>query len=94
MPGFYNRDAQGRVIFQLTDKIVRLQGMITISASNKSGSLALTQMSGTPFFFLGFSGDTAGQSNQEYANMDIYLDGWTLRWASIAPGTTILYGVY
>lgn len=92
MAGFYTRDNQGRVTFQLTDRIVRLLGQVEINAGNQSGFLDIpTGMSGDPFYYCSFSRELFGiDSNGQKSD----LQGRRVTWANMPIGSVIVFGVY
>lgn len=91
MAGFYTRDDQGRVTFQLTDRIVRFLGAVEITAANTSGVIDIPAgISGAPFCFPCYNGDQAYGEN----NSALDVSGRRISWQRIAPGTVIKYGVY
>lgn len=91
MTGFYNRDVNNVVTFQLTDSIVRLLGSYTVTDATTSGVLDIPQVGGTPMYFCAFSTD---QAQAQDTGRRVQLDGWRVSWTGITAGTTIYYGVY
>jgi hypothetical protein len=91
MPGYYNRDQQNRMIFQLTDSIVRLLGTVTIDSNSTTGYIDIPSgMAGTPFYFCSF-GQT--QESQDSGRL-VKLEGRRVSWSGISAGTVIRVGVY
>lgn len=91
MPGFVTRDSQGRVTFQLNDRLVRLLRSVTIGAGNRSGSLYIPDgMSGTPFYFCTMGSDPMSAPTGN----EVRLQGRTVTWKDVPVGTTIRFGVY
>ena len=92
MPGFYTRDVQGRVTFQLTDSIVRLVGAVEISGGNVDGFVDIpASISGNPFYFCSFSQSVSGAVNN---GKRAELNGRRISWSGMPVGTIIRYGVY
>lgn len=92
MAGFYTRDNQGRVTFQLTDRIVRLLGAVEITAGNVDGFVDIpSNAGGQPFYFCSFSQAVSGSINN---GKKAWRDGWRVSWAGMPAGTVIRYGVY
>jgi hypothetical protein len=93
MPGFVTRDNQGRVTFQLSDRIVRLLGAVQIDGSNISGAVDIpTGVSGVPFYFCSFSQQMGGGENDNGKRAE--LSGRRVTWSGMPIGTIIRYGVY
>lgn len=92
MPGFVTRDAQGRVTFQLSDRLVRLLGSVQIHAGNTAGSVVIPDgMKGAPFFYCSYSQPINGNY---YADQNIQLSGRTVSWYKMPEGSIIVFGVY
>ncbi|MBF8781018.1 hypothetical protein IV505_14975 [Pseudomonas fulva] len=92
MAGFYTRDNQGRVTFQLTDRIVRLLGAVEITAGNVDGFVDIpSNTGGQPFYFCSFSQAVSGMANN---GKRAQRDGWRVNWSGMPIGTIIRYGVY
>lgn len=92
MPGFINRDAQGRVIFQLNESIVRLVGSHMVNGGTTSGRIDIPDsISGTPFYF--FTPSENQQGVQSTGNQ-VRLEGRSIIWSGMPVGTIIRFGVY
>ncbi len=93
MAGFFTRDNQGRVTFQLTDRIVRLLGAVQIDGGNTTGAVDIPAgMSGAPFYFCCFSEQVSGGPSNNGKRAE--LSGRRVSWSGMPVGTVIRYGVY
>ncbi len=92
MAGFYTRDNQGRITFQLTDRIVRLLGSVEINSGNTSGFVDIPAgMLGQPFYYCSFSRELFGK---DYADQSTSLSGRRVSWSKMPVGSVIVFGVY
>ncbi|ONN70643.1 hypothetical protein [Pseudomonas oryzihabitans] len=91
MPGFVNRDAQGREIFRFDQSIVRLLGSLTINAGTTTGYLDIPDSAtGSPFYFYQPPNNPQNSSN----GYRVILEGRRISWNNIEAGTVIRFGVF
>ncbi|AIR90763.1 hypothetical protein [Pseudomonas cremoricolorata] len=92
MAGFTIRDAQGRVTFELTDRMVVLMGSVVITADNTSGYLDIPEtVRGHPFYYCSFSED-GGEGIGP--GRSIELKERRLEWLRMPLGSLLVWGIY